>query len=355
MPGRSDPAKVSRRWVLAGIGSTGAASALAPTATALPVLAPGDDWDRVLAVTPQVQLVPGAVYTLRHSVELPNGCLIAGNGAAVTVVTDSIGALTITGKHDITLSDIRFLGRAEDPLNTAPVFAHIGVAITRSTNVRVRDCDFAHWRGAGIAVTGSTADDYYAYRIKLHDNGFHRCYFGVSLADRSEYSILSGSSFSYCRLAIWNSSGNWTINGNSVVFCYGAYYSFAKSSPYGSLTSDNWGHGTLVGNTFNHSDSGARPRWNQSAAFPIGGSAQDPGPGVVVSGVLPPTFTGNTLWYTGLRAVDLAGIRWLLSGNTFSNLSITCTGTVPVHLVGTQANGSANLPVLNGNVNDLLG
>lgn len=47
-------------------------------------------------------------------------------------------------------------------------------------------------------------------------------------------------------------------------------------------------------------------------------------------------------------------LRWLLSGCTFSNLTIRCTGTAPVHLVGTQANGAANLPALVGNVKDLL-
>lgn len=37
-----------------------------------------------------------------------------------------------------------------------------------------------------------------------------------------------------------------------------------------------------------------------------------------------------------------------------SNLTVECTGSVPVHLAGTQANGSANAPVLTGNVKDLL-
>jgi hypothetical protein len=358
-------ATVDRRRALAGIagaGAAGAAGALfttrgadaAVSARGLPVLAVGDDWAAVLAKTPQVQLVPGATYTLDSAVELPDGCYIAGNGATVTVSGDTVGALRVTGRTDVTVTDVRFRGRTADPIGSAMVTAHVGVAISRSTNVRVRNCDFSHWRGAGVVVTGSVSDDYYAYRVKIQGNAFDRCYFGVSAADRSEYSLIGGNSFTYCRLAIWNSSGNWTVNDNHAVGCHGAYYSFARTSPYGSLSADNWNHGSLVGNTFNHSNSGGKARWDDNTAFAIGGSVQNPGTGVVVNGVLPPTFSGNTLWYTDLTATDIQGTRWLLSGSTFSHLTISCTGTAPVHLVGTQSRGADGAPRLSGNAKDLL-
>ncbi|MEW1862612.1 right-handed parallel beta-helix repeat-containing protein [Streptomyces sp. NPDC088194] len=364
---RSDASAPSRRRALTGLGLAAGAALTTTLATtparattpatptgALPVLQPGDDWAAVLAATPQVQLLPGATYTLAAAVALPDGCHIQGNGATVTVADDTTGALTATGRSTITVTGVRFLGRAGNPLDTAPSFHHVAVALTRSTDVRITDCDFTNWRGAGVTVNGSSADDYFAYRVKLTGNAFLNCYFGVSAADRSEYSQLTANSFAYCRLAIWNSSGNWTIHGNSVVGCYGAYYSIARTSPYGALTSDNWAHGSLTGNTFNHSNGGAGELWNAGTAFPIGGTSQDPGSGVVVSGVLPPTFTGNTLWYSDVSATDLAGTRWLLSGNTFSNLTITCTGTTPVALAGTQSNGAANAPTLAGNVKDLF-
>ncbi|QMU70046.1 right-handed parallel beta-helix repeat-containing protein [Streptacidiphilus sp. P02-A3a] len=320
----------------------------------LPVLQPADDWAAVLATTPQVQLLPGATYTLAAAVELPDGCYIQGNGATVTVASDTIGALTATGRSAITVTGVRFLGQAANPLNTAPSFPHVAVALVRSTDVRISDCDFTNWRGAGVTLNGSAADDYFAYRVKLDGNAFLNCYFGVSAADRSEYSQLTANSFAYCRLAIWNSCGNWSVTGNLVVGCYGAYYCFAQTSPYGALTSDNWAHGTVVGNTFNHANGGAQELWSGNAAFPIGGTAQDPGSGVVVNGALPPTFTGNTLWYSDVTAIGLAGTRWLLSGCTFSNLTIACTGAAPVLLAGTQSNGAANAPTLTGNVKDLF-
>lgn len=351
---------ISRRAV-AVAGAAGALAAVAPPgradaaigSTSLPVLGVTDDWNAVLARTPQVQLTPGATYTLTAPVALPDRCVIVGNGATVTVANDQTGALSIAGRSSVTISGVHFLGRQASPVDSAPQFAHVGIRISRSTGVRILDCDFTNWRGAGMAVTGSTADDYFGYRLKVSGNAFHRCYFGVSLADRSEYSQLTANSFTSCRLAIWNSSGNWTINGNVVVGCYGAYYSFAQTSPYGALTSDNWGHGSLTGNTVNHCNGGVPVRWSTALSFPIGGVERNPGTGVVVDGVLPPTFTGNTLWYSDIRATNLLGTRWLLSGCTLSNLAVSCTGAVPVHLVGTQSN-SGNLPLLQGNVKDLL-
>ncbi|MFF0537919.1 right-handed parallel beta-helix repeat-containing protein [Streptomyces coelicoflavus] len=332
-----------------------AAAASPPTGTrstsGLPVVAVGEDWQQALAATSRVQLEPGATYTLNAPVELPDGCLIVGNGATVTVGDTSTPALRITRRRGVTVSGVRFRGQADDPLGTAMVTGHVAVTVTRSSDVRVVDCDFERWRGAGVVVTGSAADEYMSARTVVSGNTFDRCYFGVSAADRSEYSLLTGNIFTSCRLAVWNSSGNWNIQGNTVVACYGAYYSLAATSPYGRQSADNWNHGAVTGNTFNHSNGGAPARWTTNVAFPVSGSPRDPGTGVVVSGVLPPTFSGNTLWYTDVTAADLGGDRWVLNGCALSDLSVRCSGSVPVHLLGHQGN---HAPTVSGNVVDLL-
>ncbi|HEX7341363.1 MAG TPA: right-handed parallel beta-helix repeat-containing protein [Rhodanobacteraceae bacterium] len=320
----------------------------------LPVLAAGDDWQRVLRDTPRVQLEPGATYTLGKSVELPDGCLIAGNGATITVAHDTLAAFAITQRHDVRIRDVTFRGHAGDPAGTPPSFAHVALRIARSTNVRVEDCDFSFWRGAAITLNGSVHDDYFAYRNRFIGNAFHHCYFGISIADRAEYGQLVANSFDGCRLAIWNSAGNWTIADNLIVACHGGYYAIAQTSPYGHQSHDNWCHGTLVGNTFNHCNTNDQQNWAAQAAFAIGGVTRDPGRGVVVEGLLPPTFTGNTLWYSDIHARDLAGTRWLLSGCVLSNLTVHCHGNVPIELAGTQANGIDNLPQLTGNVRALF-
>lgn len=352
-----------RRGVLVGAGlALGAVSALVPSPAqagptsnvpGLPVVKADADIAAALALTPRIQLEPGATYRLASPVLIPSGGLIVGNGATVTTSGEH-AAFVIAGAHDVTIRDVRFLGSEVDPINTAHVVDHVGVRIERSADVRIQDCDFLHWRGAGVVVRGAASDDYFAYRTKIAGNSFSRCFMGVSVADRSEYGVIADNHFVYCRLAVWNSSGNWQLTGNDVVGCYGALYTVNKSSPYGALTSDNWAHGAVTGNTFNHSNGGAKALWNKNAGFSIGGVVQDLGAGVVVSGVLPPTFTGNTLWYTNVRATNLAGTRWLVAGCTLSNLTINGEGTVPVILVGTQSNSGAAQPVLVGNVRDAL-
>lgn len=352
-----------RRGVLIGAGlALGAGSALLPSAAhaapkpktaGLPVVRPDADLSAALAQTPRIQLEPGATYRLAAPVVIPSGGLIVGNGATVTTSAEH-GALIVRGVGDVTIRDVRFVGSTVDPINSAHVPEHVAIRIERARDVRVQDCDFLHWRGAGVVVTGSASDDYFAYRTKVSGNSFSRCYMGVSVADRSEYGVIADNHFLYCRLAVWNSSGNWQITGNDVVGCYGALYTFNASSPYGALTSDNWAHGAVTGNTFNHSNGGAKAAWSGNAAFAIGGVVQNPGSGIVISGVLPPTFSGNTLWYTNVRGTNLAGTRWLLSGCALSNLSVTGEGNVPVILVGVQSNAGSAQPQLVGNVRDAL-
>ncbi|MFG1912145.1 hypothetical protein [Kribbella sp. NPDC048928] len=97
-------------------------------------LGPDDDFGQFLAAHHQVELLP-ATYVLPEPVEVPDGCVIIGNGAHITVA-GSTGALRITGRHDVTIRDVRFVGQSTNPLGTGQVVDHVGVRITRSTNVR---------------------------------------------------------------------------------------------------------------------------------------------------------------------------------------------------------------------------
>lgn len=339
--------------VLGGFAAAPAVAATPESAAALPVLAPGDDWSGVLAKTPQVQLVPGAAYTLTSAVELPDNALIVGNGAIVTVPDDTSAALVATQKVNVTVRGITFQGRTADPLGSAPSFGHVALRLTRCTDFRVLDCDFNYWLGAGIVVTGSVSDDYISYRGHIVGNCFDHCYFGVSFADRAEYSLLNDNIFTRNRLAIWESSGNLTATGNIVVACYGAYYSFAATSPYGIQTSDNWSHGAIVSNTFNHSNGGGGALWSSNAAFPIGGTDTDPGSGIVVNGVIPPTFSSNTMWYSNVTAANHGANAWYFTGCTLSDLTVSATGSNPIKLVGYQCNKGHD-PTLKGAVQNVL-
>lgn len=364
---------VPRGAVLAGLGAAGIGLAAAvdpapraqaaPPARGLPVLRPEDDWDAVLSRTPQAQLVPGAIYMLEEPVVLPTETLLEGNGALVVPSSTEHGLFEVEGSSDVTLRGLRLHGAegfdpaagSPPPIDLPLAPAHTALRAHRARNLRVLDCDVLGWRGAGIAATGDATDDYFSYGLQVHGCRFEACHIGLSAADRCEYSLLSSSVFTTCRLAVWNSAGNWTLSGNTVVGCYGAYYSIGETSPFGELASDNWGHGAVTGCTMNHSVSGTPRRWTRHLALEIGGVERDPGSGVVIEGVLPPTFSANTLWYTDITARDLPANVWNLTGCALSDLRITQDGGAPVRLIGHQGNaGDPHAPVLVGDVADAL-
>lgn len=112
--------------------------------------------------------------------------------------------------------------------------------------------------------------------------------------------------------------------------------SFGKTSPFGLLTTDNWNHGSFTNNILNHSNSGGNNAWG-STSFNIGGVMSDP-TGIVINNVLPPTFSGNTLYYTNL---DFSGVTptststpWQINGCVFSQMTITASASGIITLVG---------------------
>ncbi|UVY83709.1 hypothetical protein NLU66_16075 [Brachybacterium sp. NBEC-018] len=366
---------VPRSAMLAGLGAAGLglAASLAPgdglpaahaepAATGLPVLHPGDDWEAVLAATPQVQLEAGARYELPAAVTLPSGTLVEGNGAVLVPSSREHGLFTLDRAADVTLRGLRLhgvpgldaegaLAEIDVPLETA----HTAIRSHRARNLRVTDCDLVGWRGAGIAATGDAGDDVFSYGLQITGCRFEACTIGLSAADRSEYSLLASSVLTSCRLGVWCSSGNWTLTGTVIVGCHGALYSIAAPGPFGEASKDNWGHGSVTGCTLNHASAGAARRWTRHLELPIGGTLRDPGSGVVLEGVLPPTFSANTLWYTDVTARGLLADVWYLTGCALSDLRITQDGGAPVRLLGHQANaGAAHAPVLVGDVRDVL-
>ena len=195
---------ISRRAV-AVAGAAGALAAVAPpgradaaiVSTSLPVLGVTDDWNAVLARTPQVQLTPGATYTLTAPVALPDRCVIVGNGATVTVANDQTSALSIAGRSSVTISgvpssDARPARSTQHRSSRTSAYGSAAAPASGSWTATSRTGAAPAWR-----ITGSTADDYFGYRLKVSGNAFHRCYFGVSMADLSEYSQLTANSFTF--------------------------------------------------------------------------------------------------------------------------------------------------------------
>lgn len=295
-------------------------------------------------------LQAGRTYTFSNVV-LPSNTTILGNGAFVIPGSTTNKCFLLTDVTNITLRDIYFKGQTAAAAGGALNTAHVAVHIQRSQNVIINGCSFINWLGAGIVSQGATTGiSYYNYRMIISNNKFDQCFFGISLADRSEYCMFSNNILSSCRVGTWHSSGNWNINGNTYVTCRAPYLSYAKTSPFGSLSSDNWNHGSFVGNIMNHSNSGGNSAWG-AASFAIGGTASDP-TGVVINGVLPPTFTGNTLYYTNLDfsgvALAVASTPWQITGCVLSQMTVSSDSPGAIALVGCskQANVTVSANII---------
>lgn len=296
-------------------------------------------------------LQSGSIYTFSN-IALPSNTFISGNGAIVTPGQSHQNCFTLTDVKNVSLRDIHFRGQTAGAAGGALNTSHIAVQIIKSQDVLIHGCSFKNWLGAGIVSRGSTSGvSYFNYRLIISNNTFDQCFFGISIADRSEYSIFSNNILTSCRVGTWHSSGNWNINGNTYVTCRAPYLSFGNTSPFGTYSSDNWNHGSFTANILNHSNSGGDTPWG-AISFPIGGVASDP-TGVVISGVLPPTFTGNTLYYTNL---DFTGVTatstsspWQITGCVFSQMTISASQSGVIALVGCskQANVIVNAHVVN--------
>lgn len=285
----------------------------------------------------KIFLAAGATYTLTSAVSLPAGTQIEGNGATVTVDSTSHGAFTFGTSSAVTtglkLRNIIFLGQAADATNSALNTAHVALSTQRAQDINIEGCIFRFWLGAGMTQQ-AVAGDQFTQRNIIHGNTFDRCYFGLSLADRAEFNLVYGNHFNQCRLGVWSAAGNNKVDCNEFLDCYGAYYSYAQTSPFGTFTSDNWSHGSFVGNTANHSNGSGGTRWTSNVSFSIGGVSTDPGTGFVCNGVLQPTFAGNTFYYTNITSTNCTLPDWNIVGSVLAQMVVTQSGSNTVTLVG---------------------
>ncbi len=289
-------------------------------------------------------VLQGGVQYQFTNVILPSDVTITGNGATVITGNTSYKCFIIRDVKNVRLRDINFKGSPDEVVGKPLLTTHVAVHIQRSQDVAIDGCVFSNWQGAGIVAQGAQSGgiSYFDYRTTVTNNKFEQCFFGISIADRSEYGNFTGNILTSCRVGTWHTSGNWMINSNNYVSCGAPYLSIGKTSPFGSQSSDNWNHGSLVGNIMNHANSGGHKAW-RNTPFTVGGASINPH-GVVISHVLPPTFTGNTLYYTDLDFTDVMATStntpWHITGNVFAQMSIKANAANRIAMVGSsfQAN-----------------
>ena len=317
-----------------------------------------------------ISLNPQVTYSF-NGVVLPSGTTLMGNGATITSpdTTKAIfyaGDASSTGTSNIILEGIHFKGSSETPDNAASVATDVGVYLHASAKIKITNCRFDNFLGAGIACDyfpSAPALDYHMQQNVISTNVFHYCYYGIAIWNRAEYGVFSSNIVSYCRVGIWSQSGNWAFTGNSIFKCRAGFVSTLNTNSLVTVAGINPQHGSLVGNIVNHCRCDQSCGWATSN-YAIGTNSVDY-QGVTISGAsgcIPPTFTGNTLYYSDLKYTGSAssGIAvWYVTGCVLSNMTIStdvrgslllhaCTEQAAVTKTNVPGFGWSALPFVNG-------
>jgi len=287
-------------------------------------------------------LNPAWVYNF-NNINIPSGTKISGNGATITSPDTAhpifnMGPQGSSGTVDIILDGINFKGSSPDANNLACVETDCGIYLYKSGRVKITNCRFEHFLGAGINCfdysTNPALIDYISQQNIITGNTFHRCYYGFVNWFNAEYNICSLNNFTHCRCAIWSQSANWLFSGNLIVRCRAGFVSAIDLNTIvtsvGALQ-----HGSFTGNIINHCRSEQTVSW-QTENYLINGIDYQ---GIYIngaSGCIPPTFNGNTLYYSGLTYINAAtsGMPyWYLTGCVLSNCVVSCNVTAKMGLV----------------------
>lgn len=308
------------------------------------VVSPSDDIQALLDTgTKKIKLLPGALY-IWDNVMLPSGTHIIGNQAILRP-----SGLNAILKQENTqfngrtiLENLIFEGQEASAVNSGIVPAHVGFSSKRSYQTRITGCIFRNFRGAGLTFQGDSKDNVYQNAVQVDGNIFYYNFCGVSACDRSEFSQIINNNFSSCRVAVINTSGNWMVNNNIMTTCTCGYFTINKPTPWGSYTGDNWCHGTFVGNKINHSDSGGKPRYNSNTNIPCSGVNYNPVGAMYVDGVLPPTISSNTCYYSSMEFKNLSTSMPTVSlvGCVFSTCRLVSPAAGIIKLVGCNIHGT---------------
>lgn len=287
-------------------------------------------------------LDPNQEYEFSNIV-IPSGVTIIGNGSTVRAATADAPVFRISQNvHQIYIQGINFDGNLKGtPYGRDVVKTHIGIEVYKASYVTIENCGFEDFLGAGISMFNHNGNKL-AVDLRVSGCRFSRCQYGWIAWYNCEYGILSDNHFTNCRVGMWNCSGNWLVSGNVAVDCRAAYISTPKPNEIAFSTGGNFAHGTITGNTMNHSNDSPWP------ATPLKfGNATRAFQGVVFDSVLPVTFTGNSMWYTDFSAENLLD-EFYLTGCTLSNCLVTASGKHAMHLTGCWVRSSVHF---NGDIN----
>jgi len=258
---------------------------------------------------------------------------IIGNQAVVNSGNTNSPALAINESTNIIIENVIFKGA-----NTGSIYASSanqddnGIVIYKSNTVTVKGCSFSNFTGAGINMYNYKGNKLYLQNI-IQGNRFVDCQYGIAIWYNSEYSLVEGNEIANCRIGIYNSSGNISIIGNVIVKCRASLVSTNSLNSIKFAEGGNHAHGTIVGNSFNHSNDSGFPASKIMVA-----NGAEAIQGLFLEGVIPHNITSNSFWYTDLAFRNILDDVYL-TGCVFSNNRITVSGK-KVYLAGCNIRSS---------------
>nr|WRQ19842.1 MAG: IX protein [unidentified adenovirus] len=314
-----------------------------------------------------VYLEAGAIYDW-SGIKITKMISIYGRGAIVRLSGDGpiievTGGLNDTPSNiPMTIYDVNFDGNEVVDRNVQMSAAFLNRSAIWCTNAwksSIINCTFSNFNGTAIWYRDNTLASTVGFQQEhlLLGCKFLKCRIGVSNSGRSEYSLANSNTFYDCCVCFNVIGGNWRRTANQIKYSKCAYLHVEAGMWYEGSNKQNAAHGSFTSNTLNHCDDGCK--W--PAVFTLA----DGRPIGRLSGMYfdssvsyPPTFTGNTLWYSG---IELRGFRtdpnlkcYCFTGCTFmgkptdptsSRIAIAAAKKNLVFFIGCTGN---NLNVYNG-------
>lgn len=325
-----------------------------------------------------VYLEPGGSY-LWSGIKITRPLIIYGRGATIRLNGEGPILEVTTGLNvapsdcPFTVYDVIFHGNEDVNRNQAMSNSFVNksaIWITNAWKSSLVNCSFLNFNGAALWYRDDALYTEWKQQHAVLGCKFYKCRIGVANSGRSEYSIADSNCFFDCCVCFNVIGGNWRQSSNQIAASKCAYLHVESGMWYEGSNKQNPAHGAFTGNTLNHCDSGCL--WPQAWTLADGRQIARLGGMYFDSSVsFPPTFSDNTLWYSGielrgfstgsqLKTYCFTGCTFMGNPNntTQSRIAIVREGTSnnsKVFFIGCTGNNIAVYNVAQANITPLFG
>lgn len=241
---------------------------------------------------------------------------IAGNGA--TVILDGDGPCIIIdggrgfpGEIPVIISDVCFQGTLQLINRDQPMdigcLSSSAIWVKNALQVTIFSCIFEKFAGAALWFD---ADDTnwdnrnFAFCHYVSENLFRDCRLGIAIGNNVQYGLSSNNVFYDCHIAFYMIGTNWGIYGNSVLSCRCAYFHSKENMWYSGAAANNGiTYGSVVGNFFSNANL-IGLQWHENFVAMDGRGIKLQGFYFDDDGAVPPTWTGNTHYWSGIDLLN---------------------------------------------------